>query len=522
MAVMLAAWCVLGLCSLPLGRALLGEGVSDRVDRLVASLWTGMLALAALLLTVSLVMPLQPAGGALIVAGSLAGLVLLLRRPLDISAAETIALAAILVGVAAAASGTVGLFDAGLYQLQITQMLGRYGTLPGAALLHFRFAFSSSWLALTAALDPPFLAGLLTPAATGLVAALATLHFCSALWRIGAGSADRGCWYLAGAYPIVFYDAMLQTSVISPSPNFAVAFSLVLAGWACFQESRSDAMLVSAAGASLKLTFLPAVLCAAVFDRGHRKQAVWIATAGVLPLLAANFIASGCPAFPAEVCIPGPHTFERAAAIAVDTRNWARFGGPYPADASFLNVSWIPGWIARTDKVLLAAGLAGLVAVLAKRALNAAAVMAAAGLLFVLATAPDTRFLTGYLAILTGCAAAAFARALPAIPGALTRPWIWGVLGMFMWLGYAVARDVVRPEKQGAGWPSRLVIPCGPRSAPVSPWDAPPGIQLLHPNTADQCWNAPFPCVPYPPEPAARLCDPLRGLTAGVCAKGPR
>lgn len=110
----------------------------------------------------------------------------------------------IAIGVAYVAGGYVGLYDSGLYHLQMNRMLGAYGTLPGAALLHARFSFSSSWFALSGALGTDRLAAL----GNGVVTWAAMLHFASALWRLARGEGSEACRYLAAAYPVVFWESL--------------------------------------------------------------------------------------------------------------------------------------------------------------------------------------------------------------------------------------------------------------------------------------------------------------------------
>src|SRR5690606_8335786 len=59
----------------------------------------------------------------------------------------------ILLTASFAVSGPSMVYDSGLYHYPLMRWMAEFGVAPGSALLHFRYGFSSSWLATAAAVD---------------------------------------------------------------------------------------------------------------------------------------------------------------------------------------------------------------------------------------------------------------------------------------------------------------------------------------------------------------------------------
>src|SRR5580704_10519818 len=157
----LVCWTILVASGVAVGSVLLsiagGSAFPRFGDRMIAAAWLGMLAIAAVLLGLSVLVPLSPAVGFGVIAilsavslsvksvrsdfGKLFGL---LSKPVTAGIA--------LLAAAAALNATrfVEAYDTGLYHYPLTRWLATYGTVRGLALIHFRFGFSSSWFALAA------------------------------------------------------------------------------------------------------------------------------------------------------------------------------------------------------------------------------------------------------------------------------------------------------------------------------------------------------------------------------------
>ncbi|HEY9614847.1 LIC_10190 family membrane protein, partial [Allocoleopsis sp.] len=195
MLVLMIAWAGLMLACWLIGTAILNGVKGDcfeRIgDRLIIAVWLGVVILSVSLLAVSLVLPLSPLVGAL-VAITMAAIALSLQcTRAEIRTLRSVLSAKWIFGfitleaiVAASASQKITFFDTGLYHFQVIRWLSRFGAVPGLALIHNRFGFTSSWFALAA----PFNAGIFearTAALTsGFAFLLASLHFLICLTRI--------------------------------------------------------------------------------------------------------------------------------------------------------------------------------------------------------------------------------------------------------------------------------------------------------------------------------------------------
>lgn len=334
-------------------------------DRLVLSLWLGLVVLAQALLAASLLAPLTPLCGALVAAG-LCGLALASRGVRGEAARlwgrlrprPVLALVALAAGVAALAAQPVTYFDTGLYHFQNVRWLAEHGAVPGLALVQVRFAFSSAWFALAA----PFAAGPFATraagAACGFALLVAALHALVCARRCVAGEARCSDWLAVLSYALVLPPVLFWRLAASASPDLPVFFLAAAVAWAVAlseeEEGGAGARLVPvllAAGAvGAKLSGLPLLLVACVYyARGAGLSARRLSAAGaavalmLLPTFAYGVVASGCPAFPSKaLCVEVPWSVGVGAAerLTLVIRDWARWEGTglVPSDG------W--GWVA--------------------------------------------------------------------------------------------------------------------------------------------------------------------------------
>jgi hypothetical protein len=132
-----------------------------RGDRVILSVWIGLVPLLSILLGLSLFMPLNSTTVMLaavpnIVAG------LNLRRARELLGQSILAfgwgglIGLLILAVAVAFSvsiQTVTHVDTGLYHYQSVQWFSEFGAVRGLALIHSRLGFASAWFALVAPFD---------------------------------------------------------------------------------------------------------------------------------------------------------------------------------------------------------------------------------------------------------------------------------------------------------------------------------------------------------------------------------
>jgi hypothetical protein len=353
-----------------------GVGAPSRAgDRFLLSVWLGLGALSLLMLAASLFAPLTPLCGTA-VAGAVSAAALLsrsVRAEVSLLAGRlrpslTLGLLALAAGVAAFNSQPVTNFDTGLYHFGHVRWLAEHGAVRGLALVHSRFAFTSSWFALSAPFDAGPFESRAAALANGFALMLALLHalVCARRWAAGAALDSDRLMVLTSSVaipPIVYWRLS-----VSASPDLPIIFMMVVAAWAMSLVSDREALspgapakvrlvplLLASAALGVKLTALPLVAVACVFYawRGGLSPrglavAVAVATISALPVLAYGFITSGCVLFPSAVLcsdVPWSVGAGTAAHLSALIRDWARWDGPTPPWANGLN--WTVPWATR-------------------------------------------------------------------------------------------------------------------------------------------------------------------------------
>ncbi|MFQ3619295.1 MAG: hypothetical protein SNJ57_21235 [Cyanobacteriota bacterium] len=318
-------------------------------DRLILSAWLGTVALASFLLLASLVVPLSPAMGILI-ALQLVILVLLLpsgKRGLEtlLSGFSSLLfwdwglIVVLLLAIALLSQGAT-LSDTGLYHLQLVQWLGRVGAVPGLALLHDRFGFTSTWFALSASFSAGDRLGAMVGLLGGYATLLAALHTAIAARHLLKDSPARvGDWFILISSAVTLPAAISMRALPSTSPNLPIIFLVILVSWVLIESRPGLAtanllLLLSAGAVAIKLSALPLALVAFVYalvqtwKRPIRLLRSLIFPALlVLPVVLVSLVVSGCPLFPLPfLCIDGlPWAVGSAHAKAIAS-NVGQFG----------------------------------------------------------------------------------------------------------------------------------------------------------------------------------------------------
>lgn len=432
----LASWVLLGMSGAIIGSAMLAITKSSVFshfgDRLIVSIWLGMLIISTTFLGLSVILALSPAisFSLLAILTTVALSTRAVRRDLGISLqylTSPVVLGVGILAVIAALNSTrlVEAYDTGLYHYQQTHWLSEYGTIPGLALILTQFGYSSSWLALAAPFDFGPFQGRISGLVGGLAVFLCLLHFALAASRIFQHRAERADWFLAGGYTLIFLVCFSWAFEVSLSPDVPVWILTLLVGWTMLIAGRPGLglrsgcspilPLILAFGAiTVKLSAVPIVVIAGLFywfnsteKWSTRLVLASFASLVTVPVFIANFVSSGCLLFPNSLlCVDVPWGFGKAAAqpITTDIINWARWGGPPPLGATAWN--WVLPWILHLDKLLLISfcGSCLLGFVVARgwrvdKSLLYVLGLSLVGTAFVSMNAPNPRFGAGYLAL---------------------------------------------------------------------------------------------------------------------------
>jgi len=459
MLTLLFSWMFLAAISLLVGVTAIpnrGTETIDPFDRLVVSIWMGLLLIALILLSAACFFRLQPAGvltGLLLAGIALVtqswirdralSLLLSLRReywPTSGRLAKALLFTVPTLLIAGYCSQQVTYFDTGLYHYQMVALLREYGVLRGAAHIHDRFGFSSSWFALAT--------GFRAQTINGLVVLLSSVHLLVLLRRIylacigqkfnlqtfigrsgSAYTAGQADCYAAIGYLIVIPYLLLGNGLAnSLSPDVPVSLLLIVITWwlqltANSSSQRRTTLLLGLAVFSIKLSTLPmSGMCALNYLAADpRRLRTWIQTFGLIvltagPMVATNLISSGCPLYPSGLGCLEKLPWAQSSAQAERSRtlqsNYSRTEGRSAiiGDGAGWILDWViddhTGSLSNVSFLTITAVVSALILVIGRQKLLAASSRSATlaislvGLAYVLSLAPALRFGIGYLAML--------------------------------------------------------------------------------------------------------------------------
>lgn len=444
-------WSGLIFVSFAIGAAILSlikNECFERIgDRLIVAVWLGVLILAVSLLAASLFVPLSPLVGAAI-AVSLVAIALCFHR----TRTEIIALGSVLlprqiwgfltleIAVAAYAARAITWFDTGLYHFQVIRWLSRFGTVPGLALIHARFGFTSSWFALAAPLNAGIFEARIGAVVGGFTFLLGVLQVIISAARLLKHQQRFEDWF------VVFFSFFCLPMIVagglptSSSPDVPVILLTGIVSWTfiiiCSTSKRINSakhitlepeiipLLLSAGATTVKLSAFPLLIVSGCFYI-FRKRFSWqrilfccaIASLLLLPMLSFGIITSGCPLFPSSLlCLNLPWSFklESVKAVSKSIQDWNRWGGSAPDYANSWN--WLGHWIFDEKLAILLIAWSVVSVFLLIRsskkfrfpAQNYVITLASLGIAYMMYGAPSLRFGLGYLCLLPAVSLACY------------------------------------------------------------------------------------------------------------------
>jgi len=351
-----AAWCLLAIASLVIGTGVLAliapRSLERPADGALVATWIGTLLLALVWLAVSLIQPLVPIVtvtlAVLLVAGALllpSVRTTLLHLVTGLSPWSVVGMLALLLGVAFLCTQTVTFFDTGLYHAGLIEWLSRFGSVPGLALIEYRFGFTSSWFALAAVFNQGPLHGRIDALPGGYALWLASVHLSVSLHRLMRAQAALADWLVAIAYLMLLAWAARVGITVSPSPDVPVMVMCVTVAWAMLVIGTGHVrdvtrfgpeavpVLLSALAFALKPTVVPLLVVSLVFyalRRGVGGRLIvlcGLVAVLVLPVLATSLVTTGCPLFPSPILCSSLPWSVGSAAAAVDQSTPMPTGG---------------------------------------------------------------------------------------------------------------------------------------------------------------------------------------------------
>ena len=549
-------------------------------DAAFFALWLGLLIIANLLFAMALFVPLTPVNAGLF--GGVLSIIALSHADVRARAAALIhaltadrplipGIAALALAAALVAAQPIYWEDSGLYHIQSIKWLATTGTVPGVALIHSRFGFVSSWFALPATLDHGILSGRTGALLNGFILFVMASFLLVTLRRWWIGRHDLADVFFAAAATIVLLFCLQYGIANSPSPDFPIAALTVLAAWS-YLAARTETLpiapfLLMLGAATVKLSAAALLMVTAIILllRLDWRQRVVLAIGSaivLLPSIASSYLATGCLLYPFYLSCAAPDWAlgpDNARRMVRAITGFGQWGPSVPPDAGAWN--WIPGWpLRRLSNVMftLLLGLSLIAALVQWRvitrspAVRHVAILAAAGMGYVLLTSPEIRFGIGVLAILPALLVAGLAarnEPMQSEPvqgqragtagGRAAIPTVLMVLvaaeGMNTYrLAQAPSKANLQAEVGVA--PHLLLPPLAMRlGRPIaldpafSEAETRQGfaarqsgdVAYYIPVPTGLCWNAPLPCTTETVHIVLKLRDPSRGLVGGFAKVTP-
>ncbi|NEO87950.1 MAG: hypothetical protein F6J87_27380 [Spirulina sp. SIO3F2] len=407
-------------------------------DRAIVATWLGALSLAALMLTISLVVPLSAGVGATVVGLSL--ILAWLRPETRRDAREMVGAIAelgtlwkgIMVGLAVAiaflGSQTVYWSDTGLYHYQAISWFSQHGTVPGLALIHNRFSTNSSWFALVSPLNHGALTERICSVTGGFAYLLGISQLGLHLRRIIQHTEQKTDWFAAVGLFLTIPTSLKLTLPLSSSHDQPMIFMCIVCTWLLLhfsgnspQHKNKGARLIlifSVLTTMVRLSAMPLMLMAAFFyffSSENKFKALWqiptISVVTLSPFLTFNALASGCLLYPLSTfCFNWSWAVgkERASEYQDFIREWNQWYFPWEIPDNPGLGEWILPWV-QIEKPLLLLLIASviLLGVLLKspRSLELKGKyylvgVAVFGIIYTVYSAPSWRFCVGYACLL--------------------------------------------------------------------------------------------------------------------------
>lgn len=546
-----------------MGCAAIGTGILNQLcttglerssDRWIVSLWLGVIGLAITLLAVSLFVPLSPCVGTIVLL-SLGFLSFCSRRTRDelkhyqskVSKSLIVRFLGIAIVIAAISSQPVVWVDTGFYHYGLIQWLAQFGTVPGLALLYSPLGFTSSWFAFAAPLNASFLEARGSAVTNGFAVLIAVLQVWMCFSQIGKRQGTIGDWFIVATtlllLPLILLSKTLQVIIVSPSPDLAIVFLIIVVAWVLLilssqDASRSDARLIpviiSAGAVTIKLTALPLLAVSSLFliSKDQKVRYLLLGMTGVSLILAPFFISgiitSGCPLYPStSICfdLPWSPSTSMLQQVASSTHQWASWYETQPTNLSeWLTLIWTWFIGERRNQVVIGFGFVSVIGVvyLLERAKGFydqgqlwVIAVGLSGVGFLMVTSPLLRFQLAYILVIPGLLMAQFyVGSAQVLLERLDKVWLSARKPMKQFIRFAIA-IIAATVVVHTNVLASVVLPPRLPSVEVMKKQV-NNMTYFYPQKANNrmCWAAPLPCTSAAPENIG-VRDPSKGIASG-------
>lgn len=432
------------------------------------------------------------------------------------------------------------IIDDGHYYQQYLRWMKEHAVVPGLAHLNARFGFNSSWHSLEAFFNGAYFWGFRTEL-TGLLQVLLAIHAAQCLRAIRKGRAHLSHYVALGALPLT---ALLSKMMTAPAMDAALALYAVAllllylerwrqAAWGLWHPLNvlllgSTLFALTIKLSSLALAGFAIALLVESSAPAPGKKA-WLAlaalaTAVFIPWLLRFYFLTGYLVFPLHELDLFLVDWKLPSALVAEERMYIRGFArvkqlPYPEALQLSLGEWLPRWFQEhwgTGRLILLGGAGSLVSLLSillfRRAtgrqntgtqpLTVPTLVALAGLIYWLGTAPALRFGFAYFFLPLGLMAALLLRYLVDIRlGARSSLVAVSavVIGAFMFQRAVNEAQSAQNNTLLPPW----IWPAVPQ-AKVQEHSPPKSDFSIKLPQEGPCWDAALPCVPFLPEGVQR------------------
>lgn len=556
---LIVVWLVLTVIFLSIGIALLNwlkvDCIERKDDRFILGIWLGIAVTCFALHFASITLPLSPlVGGAiafsLVVISCLSSST---RTELAgfwsmLSASKVIVFLALAGAISAIMAQPIIWEDTGLYHYGSIRWIAQYGAVPGIALIHDRFGFTSSWFALAAPFNAPAFGFRGGTVINGFILTITCLHAIFCLFRVYRQKANLSdCFIVVWSLfvlPFLILSPIMSEILISPSPDIPLLFLTGNVAWSILlisarkkiQDSslfgtKFIPLLLATTAFSIKLLAIPLFVVASVSylvrDRFSLSKIIKkIAVIGtlILPTLVFGIVTSGCPLYPSTfMCLNVPWlvSSEQAIKTAETTRGWSAWMGTRSPEENYffwlIRKLWIWFSYSNLNQLMTILTITSLIVSLQiynrlKKSQNFYFLELLAigwiGIIFIFTQAPSGRFGMGYFVVINAVFLAQFCENNLNFFNKNQRKII-----LFLILAgasYLLIYSLKRAKMTYFVLPPQLRFP-QVTTAKIK------DVQYYYPVNyrSELCWAAELPCALGPLEHDIKLRNPEKGIQEG-------
>lgn len=450
----LLIWAILLVSSYSVGNGYrkLAQLSSMRLgDRVLLSVWLGLVSLSLFFLTIALWLPLTlPLGLIICLLISGVGWLSYPEGKQELSQIKIflqnhrwLSLLSVIVsgGAIGFVTQQVQWSESAFYHFQAVRWLSEQGVVHGLVLLMKNLGIVSSWFALIAPWNGSLIEFRAGALANGLIIFLFLIHLILAGYRLGGNQERSSDRFIASFSVLILFYTLIsqefQLIIISPSPDLPIVLLIGVLSWLLLVISESNPRksvnklpietipLVLALGAfAIKLSAIPLLIIAIIYYiYQHRSHFQYLMIGGIitivflLPILIVGYQMSGCLFYPASsFCFDVPWSLPLAEtqAFEVETTSLERWFGTPPSDK--IALIWLfEQWLKSRPLnrlmfylILLSTGCGIVIFRMNRFSLTSAHYWLIAlgflGIIFVLLQGPLIRFALGYLLIIPAVA----------------------------------------------------------------------------------------------------------------------